>query len=132
MENDMPVPVTMLYAGLFAIMLAVLSVRVVRFRRSKKIGILTGDDQEMAQAVRVHGNFTEYVPMALILMALLELNGAPSLSIHTMGIVFAVGRLLHAIGLTQTIRGGKLRVVGMLLTFVVLVSGGATALLTYT
>ena len=125
----MNLPVTSLYAGLMAFMLLVLTIRVVRTRREKKIGILSGGDQEMAQAIRVHGNFTEYVPMVLILMIITELNDIPVLFLHAMGVVLLSSRFIHAIGLNRTVKGGKYRVYGMYATAVLLVSGGGVAVL---
>ena len=124
----MIVYVTGFYAGFLAIMLVVLTKRVVGLRYAKKIGIDTGADKEMIQAVRVHGNFTEYVPIILILMGILELNGTPSIYLHVMGIVLVISRISHAIGLSRTIRGGKLRVYGMFATIMMLVAGGGASM----
>jgi len=125
----MVVYVTGIYAGFLAIMLVVLTKRVVNLRYAKKIGIETGADKEMTQAVRVHGNFTEYVPIILILMGILELNGTPSVYLHVMGSVLIISRISHAIGLGRTTRGGKLRVYGMYATVVLLVAGGGASIL---
>jgi len=125
----MSVPVTGLYAGLLSVILAVLTVRVTRRRRAKKIGILDRGDQEMIQAIRVHGNFTEYVPAILILMAALELNGVPYYVIHAMGGMALLSRVSHAVGLSRTIRGGKLRIYGMFGTISLLIAGGVGAVL---
>ncbi len=122
------VPITGFYGGLFAIMLVVLTRRVVRRRRSKHIGILSGGDQEMAQAIRVHGNFIEYVPIVLILMALLELNGMPFYVLHALGITMLAGRIAHAMGLSRTVRGGNARIYGMYATAAVLMIGGVLAM----
>jgi uncharacterized membrane protein YecN with MAPEG domain len=128
MDFKMSVPVTSLYAGLLAYMYLILTIRVTRNRHQKRIGILEGDDQEMAQAIRVHGNFSEYVPIILILMALSELNDLPPYFLHVMGIVVLGSRISHAIGLTQTTKGGKFRVYGMYATAFVLVIGGGVAI----
>lgn len=124
----MNVPVTSLYAGLLAFMYLVLTLRVTRQRRQKRIGILNGDDQEMAQAVRVHGNFAEYVPLILVLMVVSELNQISSYFLHAMGIILLGSRISHAVGLTQTTRGGKCRIYGMYLTALLLSVGGGMAI----
>ena len=58
-------------------------------------------------------NFAEYVPLALILMALAELQGQPGWIIHLIGALLAVGRLAHAYGVSQAPQILKLRVLGM-------------------
>jgi len=125
----MSVPVTSLYAGLLSLMLVVLTIRVIKRRWSKKIGILDGGDQEMAQAIRVHGNFTEYVPMILLLMVIFELNGVSLYVLHAMGITVLLTRVLHSIGLSRTTKGGLFRVYGMRGTVYMLAAAGCGAVL---
>jgi len=125
----MVVYITGIYAGFLAIMLVILTKRVVNLRHAKKIGIETGADKELTQAVRVHGNFTEYAPIILILMGILELNGMPSVYLHVMGSVLVISRISHAVGLSRTTRGGKLRVYGMFATITLLVAGGGASIL---
>jgi len=120
--------ITGLYAGVLALMLVPLSFRVIRLRYRKHIGILDGGDREMACAMRAHGNFTEYVPLSLILMALVEINGAPLFLVHLFGAVLVGGRALHAIGLSRSPAASRPRVAGMIATFAVLISAGATAI----
>jgi hypothetical protein len=67
--------VTSFYAGLLAFLFIGLSVRVIRFRRGKHIAIGDGDDPSLRRAMRVHANFAEYVPLALILIAFVEMGG---------------------------------------------------------
>ncbi|SHE74689.1 hypothetical protein SAMN04487965_0562 [Microbulbifer donghaiensis] len=92
--------VTALYAGLCAILLIALAARVVQFRWSKNVGMGSGDDRLNQVRVRVHANATEYMPMALLLMLIAELNGLGALWLHILGALFVFGRLLHAFGLT--------------------------------
>ena len=49
--------------------------------------------------MRRHANFTEWVPLALILIALLELNGAPAAALHSLGAILVLARISHAVGL---------------------------------
>jgi len=124
--------ITGLYAGLLALMFVPLSFRVIRMRYRKRIGIMDGGDREMGRAMRAHGNFTEYVPLALILMALVEINGAPLYLVHLYGAVLVGGRVLHAFGLSRSSGASRPRVVGMIATFVVIVSTGITAITQFT
>ncbi len=114
--------VTMLYAGLSAGVLFALSVRVIRLRRRLKVSVGDAGDEDMARCIRAQANFAEYVPIALLLILLLELAGTPAALLHLLGAVLLVGRLVHAWSLTA--RSGRARVVGMVMTFAVLVSAG--------
>ena len=115
--------ITPLYVALAAIILLVLTARVILLRRRLAVGLGTGGDPELEKAVRCHGNFTEYAPIGLILMASAELSGAAAGSIHTIGILLIAGRLLHAWGLSKS-RGTSVgRMTGVVATVAALVTG---------
>jgi uncharacterized membrane protein YecN with MAPEG domain len=113
----MPV-ITPLYAGLFGLMLIALSARVIGLRRARKVSVGDGGDEVLARRVRAQGNFAEYVPIALVLMLLLELGGASPWLLHGLGLALLLGRVVHAWSLAA--RSGRGRVAGMALTFAVL------------
>lgn len=97
----MHIPViTGLYAGLLAILLVVLIVRVGMTRTRVRVSLMDGGNPELAVAIRQHGNFTEMVPMCLILMAILELQGVSIYVVHAFGLVLLVCRLVHPFGLS--------------------------------
>ena len=96
----MPLAITALYAGLAGLLLLTLAWLVVRARWRYKVSLGVGTDPGMERAVRVHANFVEYVPLALLLMALAEANGAPAVALHAAGILLLTSRLLHAWGLS--------------------------------
>ena len=93
-------PITSLFAALLALLLIGLSMRVGVLRYQKKIWLLDGGDNTLARATRVQGNFVEYVPIALLLIALLELASAPSLLLWCLGAGLLLSRLTHALGLS--------------------------------
>jgi len=95
-------PVSFLYAGLLGLLLIALSVRVVQARRRYQVRLGLGTDDAMQQAVRVQGNFTEYVPFALLLLVFSEITGLPSETVHGAGILLFTSRVLHAWGLSQS------------------------------
>lgn len=99
----MPVAVTALYAAVLALVLIALSARIAVLRGRTRIGIGYEGSDVLGRAVRVHGNFIEYAPIALILMALIELNGGPAPLLHGLGLALVAGRLLHAWGLSGSI-----------------------------
>lgn len=113
-----PFAVTPLYAALCAILLIALSLRVARLRGSLKVALGDGGERALQKAIRVQGNFIEYVPMALLLLFLLELSRqAPLWALHALGASLLLGRILHAIGLSTSAGLSFGRFVGITLTF---------------
>ena len=111
--------VTPLYAGLLVLWFIVLSVRVIGFRRQ---GIAFGDggNPKVLRVVRGHANFAEYVPLALLLMAILELSRFSIYLLHALGITLVIARVLHGYALSFTEHYQFGRVGGAALTFAVL------------
>ena len=115
--------VTPLYAGLLALLFFALSLRVVQMRGT---GISLGDggNTAMLRRIRGHGNFAEYVPLILLMMAMLELSRFSIYVLHAMGITLLVARLLHGYALSFTEKFKFGRFWGTLLTYIVMVSAG--------
>jgi uncharacterized membrane protein YecN with MAPEG domain len=90
------------YAAILVLMFVLLSIRVIQMRASAKIGIGTGNDPAMERRIRVHGNFAEYVPLALLLLAFMEMQQHSRYLIHILCIVLIVARIVHAIGVTRS------------------------------
>jgi hypothetical protein len=67
--------------------------------------------------MRTQSNCAEYAPISLLLLLLVELQGAPTWAVHVLGVMFLAGRLLHAIGFGRTPQIIPLRKSGMILTF---------------
>ena len=88
--------ITGLYAALLAVLQLVLTLRVVVLRRRLRVGIGFGGQDELARAVRAHGNLTEVLPLALILMAAAETQGLGEPWLHAAGITLFIARHLHA------------------------------------
>ncbi|ATP09984.1 MAPEG family protein YecN [Aeromonas salmonicida subsp. pectinolytica 34mel] len=91
--------ITLIYAGLLGLLFLLLSFWVVKRRAQFKVMIGEGEAPEMRSAIRAHGNFAEYVPLTLLLMALCELAGVGAFWLHVGGLCLLVGRILHAIGI---------------------------------
>jgi uncharacterized membrane protein YecN with MAPEG domain len=125
----LPLTATPLYAGILALIYVGLSIYVIRARLSKQIGLGTADDPEMLTRTRIHGNFAEYVPMALLLMLALELGGASVVMLHLSGILLVGGRLAHAYGLSVSSGATFYRAFGMISLYFVLITGGIHAIL---
>ncbi len=112
--------ITLFYASICAILLVILSTIVIRTRFAEQVGIGTGESRILTKVVRVHANFTEYVPLALLLMALTEMHGAPTSMVHALGILLVTSRLSHAYGLRKSAGPGVFRGGGIIGTMIVL------------
>jgi uncharacterized protein len=110
-------PITAFYAAMLALLFMVLSFRTIERRRTARVEIGTGEDGELLRRCRVHANFAEYVPFALLLLGLAESLKAPNVLLHLAGLSLLAGRVMHAYGLSQTPHILRLRVTGMILTF---------------
>ena len=124
----MLLPITALYAALMVAIMAWLGWGVGAMRGKTQISIGFGDSKELAEAGRRYGNFTEHVPMALVLMAIVELNGAHGVFLHIVGALLVLSRIAHPLGLHYDNMSHPLRTIGaggsLLLTLVL----GATAI----
>lgn len=117
--------VTPLYAGLLALLLVVLSVRVIAVRRSERVNLGHAGRPELERRIRAQANLAEYAPLALLLIAILELSGFPPIVLHGLGTALLAGRLLHGWALSLTDGAPWARVGGMALTFTALGLGAA-------
>jgi uncharacterized protein len=120
--NSTPIPITAVFAGALALMLVGISIRVTRLRAKKKISLADGGDKEMQAAIRVQGNFIEYVPMALLLMGLLESAGARHWIVYLFGALLVMARIAHAFALYTGFF--PMRVVGTSTTWALIAIGG--------
>lgn len=89
------------YVCINIIILLYLSWAVIGVRRNDKISLGDGGDPKMFQKIRAHGNAAEYMPMAMIGLVVMAATGQPSWAVHLGGIVFTIGRALHAYGLSN-------------------------------
>lgn len=111
--------ISALYAAMLALLLVWLALRVIKVRREKLVRLGDGGEFALQSAIRAHGNAAEYIPIALILLTLLELSGGPAILVHLGGIAMLAGRILHAKGLlTDSLR---FRILGMQMTLFTLI-----------
>ncbi len=109
--------ITALAASILSVLYVMLSLNIVSIRRAEKISIGDEGNAQLSRAIRAQGNLVEYAPIALILMACLEVNGSPRLMLAPLALAFVAGRLLHPIGIKKPDEMG-MRVLGMQLTLV--------------
>ncbi|MEM6576681.1 MAG: MAPEG family protein, partial [Pseudomonadota bacterium] len=111
------------------ILVIYLSFRVAMMRRAGGIGIGDGGNSSLSKAIRVQGNAVEYVPLALVLLLLLELNGAQATMLHALGGTLVLARVLHAWGLSSSAGVSIGRLYGTMLTWIVILSAGVLNIL---
>ena len=119
-----------IYAAIFAVMLVLLSLRVANTRGKVRVAIGDGGNRLLLRHIRVQGNFTEYVPMALILFTFVEIQGWPRWLVHGLCLILLAARLVHAYGVGQEPENIKIRATGMATTALLLTA--AAGLLLYT
>lgn len=123
--------VTPFYAALFALLFFALSVRTIRLRRRHQVAVGDAGNAELLRAIRVHSNFAEYVPLALLLVFMLEIDGASRVLIHLLSAVLLIGRVSHAYGVRKVEEDYRFRVFGMACTFATLVGAAIFLLVRY-
>ena len=118
--------ITGVYAAILSLIFMFLSVRVISIRRSDKIAIGSGGNADLERAIRSHANFAEYVPLALILMLLVE-KPDTLLAIHVSGVTLIIARCAHAYGMMT--KEFLFRVIGVGGTFCIIIALSITLLL---
>ncbi len=113
-------PITSIYASLLALIFLGLSWRVITFRRGNQVSLGDGESKDLRQRVRAQANFTEYTPIGLILLACIEMQGAPAVAIHLLGLMLLIGRALHARAFWVHPMIMPFRAFGMLLTLLMI------------
>ena len=120
--------VTALYAGLLGPLLVVLAVLVIRERGRARVAIGHGESALLLRRMRVHANFAEYVPLALVLLGLAEGLGTDRRVLHVIGLALLAGRISHAWGVSAERENFRFRVTGMALTFAAIIAGSLACL----
>ena len=118
-------PISALYLAVFALFSVVLAIGVAATRGKSGVSIGDGGRPELVTATRRHGNFVEYVPLLLLMLAVLELNGASDGLLHGLGLSLLVARVLHAVGIHAEVERSVPRAIGAIGTWLVtLVAAG--------
>jgi uncharacterized membrane protein YecN with MAPEG domain len=112
--------ITGLYVALAAMLVVVLSIRVVLCRRALRISLGDGDEKELKKRIRAQANAIEYLPLALLLLFSLEWNQTQPVVLHACGIALIFARIVHAIGLSMTGGLSPGRMVGTALTWTIM------------
>jgi len=108
---------TAIYAAILTFVYVKLTLNVINLRRQNEVSLGDGGREDLQQAIRSHGNFAEYVPLGLILLACLEANHIHWTIVLLLGGVFTTGRLFYAKAFLEATPNMELRVRGMKFTF---------------
>jgi uncharacterized membrane protein YecN with MAPEG domain len=120
-----------IYMALAALLLLYLSMRVSLLRMRYGVVLGDGGHDDLLRAIRVQANFIEYVPIALLLILAADLVGHDKWIIHVLGIALLVGRVCHAYGLSRDPGRSPGRMIGVTLTYLVLIAGAILAILSF-
>ncbi len=91
--------VSPIYIGIVGLLAIYLSFKVSLKRLKHKVSTGDGDNSHLFKSIRVHANYIENAPLAMILLLVIELQGAPTWMVHLLGLAFVFGRILHVYGL---------------------------------
>jgi uncharacterized membrane protein YecN with MAPEG domain len=113
----MPIVITAIYAGILALIIVALGINVTVHRVKLKVPLGDGGNAQMLRMIRLHANAIEYIPLALLLMAIYEINGGWHAALHAIGIALIAGRLIQTAGMWSTEMPGIGRRIGQALTW---------------
>jgi uncharacterized membrane protein YecN with MAPEG domain len=110
----MAMPISLTYASIFTLFALVLSFRAGSFRGKTGVSVLFGNppNMDLAERVRAHQNFLEYVPMIVIVMGAIEANGGSPMFLYVVGDLLILARIAHAVGLKHDNMAHKGRMIG--------------------
>ena len=109
--------ITAFYAAILALIVVALGINVTVHRAKLKVPLGDGGNPQMLRMIRIHGNAIEYIPIALLLMLIYEINGGAHTALHAAGIALIAGRVLQTGGMWETERPGFGRGAGPSLTW---------------
>jgi uncharacterized protein len=124
----MALQVTTFTAAVLGLLLFVLSYAVVKVRQRASIAMGDGGNPALVEKMRAQANLTEYAPMLLILMGLIEYQTGYSVILGVIGVALITGRIAHAIGMAKPAPNAY-RVAGTATTWILLVVLSGWALL---
>ena len=123
--------ITLLYAGILGLMSVPIAFTAGSLRGKTGVSIGDGGNQQLLLAMRRHSNFIEFVPLALLIIALLEANGVSATAIHALCGSLVVFRLCHAFGIKADTVKGAGRAIGAAGSTLVILVASVWAIVTY-
>ncbi|MGH8076456.1 MAG: MAPEG family protein [Lysobacter sp.] len=93
--------ITLLFTALHVLLLLALLVPISMHRYRHRIGLGDGGDPVLLRKIRVHANFIEHVPLAMLMLALLELGGLWPPLLWLLGTALLLARVMHAVSFSR-------------------------------
>ena len=93
--------ITSTYCAIIALIFITLSINVINGRRKFDSPLGDSSNFEMLRRIRAQSNLAEYSPIFIILLTFAEYQGLRSLAVHFFGIIFIIGRFMHAYSLLK-------------------------------
>ncbi len=123
-------PITSITAVLAGVIILLLTIKVIQFRRRDGVVMGDGDSRSMAKAIRGHANAVEQLPIALILMGLAEVQDGDRFMLILCATALIVGRILHGVYFAHDGVNWRFRFFGMALTLLAQIGLLITLLIT--
>ena len=114
------IPISLYYAGALGLLLVILTYNTLYHHVRTTLEYEEGTDDLDKRITRVHANFTEYAPIGLGLLIVLDMTGPPAPIVHFAGALFVGARYLHAYGYTKHPGASFGRIVGIQSTLLAL------------
>lgn len=124
----MLLPTTLSMAAAAAVLNIWLSLRIGKVRMGQKIMHGDGGNDLLMRRMRAQSNFIENTPLALILIAAIEISGKGGVWLAPVAAIFMISRLAHGLGM-DNIQPNRLRMIGALCTMLVLLGLATVAVL---
>ncbi len=87
------------YLAVLALVYAALAINVVRLRRQNLAAFGDAGNPALRSAIRAHAHFAEYVPIIVLMIAMLEMSGMATWRVHLLMAALLVSRLVHPFGM---------------------------------
>lgn len=117
----MKMSITSIYAAVLTLFFVGLTIRTVVLRNKTQTTIGDAGHPDLKRAIRAHGNFAEYVPLALLLIFMVESQGAAVYWVHGLAACLLIGRVSHAYAVSQIKEPMQFRIFGMAMTLACLI-----------
>lgn len=125
----MTLPITLTITGACGLLALWLALRVSQLRIRHRISMGDAGNDPLMARMRAHANFSEYTPLFLILLGLLELAHGSVLLLRVGGALFVLARIAHFLGMDRP-APNALRIAGAALSWLPLGAFAVAALLT--
>jgi hypothetical protein len=129
---QLPIQISALYAAIMGLFVIYMAKRVTDVRQVIKGQADESQKLSLNVARRAHGNAIEYIPIALILLALAEMNGWSVYWIHGLGSMFVLARFSHGYGFIKSAGKSSLfRFYGIVFSWVAIITLSILNIISY-